>query len=113
MGEPFDGLGFFVSIRRSIHAPTSTSYDRVLFADQLDSSCIASHFFPFASPLNRGDYMQGTSLKFRSKEDAIHFCEKQGWDYHVTEPKVARIPPKSYAANYNHIPGKLRIHHTK
>lgn len=57
--------------------------------------------------------MQGTSLKFRSKEDAIHFCEKQGWDYHVTEPKVARIPPKSYAANYNHIPGKLRIHHTK
>jgi len=63
--------------------------------------------------MHRGDYMQGTSLKFRSKEDAIHFCEKQGWDYHVTEPKVARIPPKSYAANYNHIPGKLRIHHTK
>lgn len=57
--------------------------------------------------------MQGTSLKFRSKEDAIHFCEKQGWDYHVTEPKVARIPPKSYAANYNYNPGKLRIHHTK
>ena len=24
------------------------------------------------------DYMQGTSLKFKSKEDAVHFCEKQG-----------------------------------
>lgn len=57
--------------------------------------------------------MQGTSLKFRSKEDAIHFCEKQGWDYHVEQPKLARIPPKSYAANYNYVPGKLRIHHTK
>ncbi|PWN52778.1 hypothetical protein IE53DRAFT_384756 [Violaceomyces palustris] len=57
--------------------------------------------------------MQGTSLKFRSKEDAIHFCEKQGWDYMVQEPHVARIPPKSYAANYDYVPGKLRIHHTK
>lgn len=24
------------------------------------------------------DYMQGTRLSFRSKEDAIHFAEKQG-----------------------------------
>ncbi|KAJ9476674.1 NADH dehydrogenase [ubiquinone] iron-sulfur protein 4, mitochondrial [Pseudozyma hubeiensis] len=68
---------------------------------------------PLIGWASSGDYMQGTSLKFRSKEDAIHFCEKQGWDYHVTEPKTARIPPKSYAANYNHVPGKLRIHHTK
>lgn len=57
--------------------------------------------------------MQGTSMKFRSKEDAIHFCEKQGWDYYVSEPKTPRIPPKSYASNYDHVPGKLRIHHTK
>ena len=24
------------------------------------------------------DYMQGTHVKFATKEDAIHFCEKQG-----------------------------------
>ena len=24
------------------------------------------------------DYMQGTKLSFKSKEDAIHFAEKQG-----------------------------------
>ena len=29
------------------------------------------------------DYMQGTRLGFRTKEDAIHFAEKQGWDYYV------------------------------
>ena len=27
---------------------------------------------------NRADYMQGTRVSFRSKEDAIHFAEKQG-----------------------------------
>lgn len=92
----------------------------LLFCNKVDSETDQAHLFyhPFARLLSsllshRGDYMQGTSLKFRSKEDAIHFCEKQGWDYHVTEPKVARIPPKSYAANYNYNPGKLRIHHTK
>jgi len=26
----------------------------------------------------RADYMQGSRLSFRSKEDAIHFAEKQG-----------------------------------
>jgi hypothetical protein len=26
----------------------------------------------------RADYMQGTRLSFRTKEDAIHFAEKQG-----------------------------------
>ena len=26
----------------------------------------------------RADYVQGTRLSFRSKEDAIHFAEKQG-----------------------------------
>lgn len=93
------------------------------------------------------DYVQGTTLAFRSKEDAIYFAEKQGWPYKVDEPKKIEIPPKSYgecplflilflfflgdgsglgvreewfgliddglANNYVHVPGKLRIHHTK
>lgn len=33
--------------------------------------------------LGSADYMQGTRVSFRSKEDAIHFAEKQGWDYYV------------------------------
>ncbi|KDN41669.1 hypothetical protein K437DRAFT_226612 [Tilletiaria anomala UBC 951] len=68
---------------------------------------------PLMGWASSGDYMQGTSLKFRTKEDAIHFCEKQGWDFFVQEPKSARIPPKSYAANYNYSPGKLKVYHTK
>ncbi|KZT60285.1 hypothetical protein CALCODRAFT_127569 [Calocera cornea HHB12733] len=59
------------------------------------------------------DYMQATRLSFRSKEDAIHFAEKQGWDYFVQPEHAKRIPPKSYAENYLHVPGKLRIARTK
>ncbi|KAG7553601.1 hypothetical protein FFLO_02956 [Filobasidium floriforme] len=59
------------------------------------------------------DYMQGTSMRFRTREAAIHFAEKQGWSYQVDKVQEARIPPKSYAENYVHIPGKLRRYQTK
>jgi len=59
------------------------------------------------------DYMQGTRLRFRTKEEAAQYAEKQGWDYYVQEEPVKRIPPKAYAENYVHIPGKLRIARTK
>lgn len=42
------------------------------------------------------DYMQGTSMRFRTREAAIHFAEKQGWSYQVDKVQEARIPPKSY-----------------
>ena len=44
----------------------------------------------------------------------MHFCEKQGWNYFVQEPKVARIGPKTYADNYKYVPdSKIRLQHTK
>lgn len=110
---------------------------------------------PLMGWASSADYMQGTTLAFRTREDACRFAERQGWEYYVQEPKAARIPPKSYgefanphfdfdsqalyhthihfpkplllrptkllqeptltvtAENYTHVPGKLRIHHTK
>ncbi|WWC65014.1 uncharacterized protein I303_107628 [Kwoniella dejecticola CBS 10117] len=59
------------------------------------------------------DYVQGTSLIFPSKESAVRYAEKQGWPYKIDEPKKVVVPPKNYANNYVHVPGKLRIHHTK
>lgn len=35
--------------------------------------------------------MQGTRLSFRSKEDAVHFAEKQGWDYFVYASPLAML----------------------
>lgn len=68
---------------------------------------------PLMGWASSGDYMQGTRLSFSSKEDAIHFAEKQGWDYYVQHPEVKRIPPKNYAENYLYRPGTLRIVRTK
>ncbi|EDR13375.1 uncharacterized protein LACBIDRAFT_148506, partial [Laccaria bicolor S238N-H82] len=68
---------------------------------------------PLMGYSSSADYMQGTRLTFRSKEDAVHFAEKQGWDYYVQTPTVERIPPKNYAENYVYRPSTLRIMRTK
>ncbi|GJE98517.1 electron transport chain complex I subunit [Phanerochaete sordida] len=68
---------------------------------------------PLMGWASSADYMQGTRLSFRTKEDAIHFAEKQGWDYFVQHPEVKRIPPKNYAENYVYKPSTLRICRTK
>lgn len=59
------------------------------------------------------DGMQGTHLKFKTKEDAIHFAEKQGYEYYVQEPNVRAFKPKSYASNFLHEPNKLKYIKTK
>lgn len=41
--------------------------------------------------------MQGTHLKFDTKEQAIHFCEKQGYEFFVQEPHKSKGKPKNYA----------------
>ncbi|KAF8890017.1 NADH-ubiquinone oxidoreductase 21kDa subunit [Gymnopilus junonius] len=68
---------------------------------------------PLMGYASSADYMQGTRISFRSKEDAIHFAEKQGWDYYVQQSEPKRIPPKNYAENYVYKPHKLRIARTK
>ena len=74
--------------------------------------------------------MQGTRLGFRTKEDAIHFAEKQGWDYYVyvpcslslaprlhgfssQAPEIKVRPPKNYSENFLYKPNKLRLVRTK
>jgi len=60
-----------------------------------------------------GDFMQGTHLNFESKEDAILFAEKQGYEYFVQEPNERKFVPKAYANNFMHIPHKLKVIRTK
>src|SRR6188768_3499726 len=40
-----------------------------------------------------GDAMQGTHLNFKSKEDAVAFAEKQGYEYFVQEPNARHFTP--------------------
>ncbi|OSD02407.1 hypothetical protein PYCCODRAFT_1435407 [Trametes coccinea BRFM310] len=68
---------------------------------------------PLMGWASSADYMQGTRLSFRTKEDAIHFAEKQGWDYYIAATEIKRIPPKNYAENFLYKPNKLRLIRTK
>lgn len=59
------------------------------------------------------DFMQGTHLNFKSKEDAIRFAEKQGYEYFVQEPNSRKIIPKAYANNFLWSDKKLKHIRTK
>ncbi|PNY23516.1 NADH-ubiquinone oxidoreductase 21 kDa subunit, mitochondrial [Tolypocladium capitatum] len=60
-----------------------------------------------------GDSMQGTHLNFKTKEDAIHFAEKQGYEYFLQEPNSRKFTPKAYANNFLYSPKKLKHIRTK
>ncbi|KIY04225.1 uncharacterized protein Z520_00919 [Fonsecaea multimorphosa CBS 102226] len=59
-----------------------------------------------------GDFMQGTKVNFKTKEDAIAFAEKQGYEWYVQEPQERRFVPKAYANNFLHESGS-RLKHIK
>ena len=59
------------------------------------------------------DFMQGTHINFKSKEDAIRFAEKQGYEYFVQEPNARKIVPKAYANNFLWSDKKLKHIRTK
>lgn len=59
------------------------------------------------------DYMQGTIMKFDTKEAAINFAEGQGWSYYLQEPKKRHFRKKEYAMNFQHSAGPLKHIRTK
>ncbi|KAJ3212480.1 hypothetical protein HDU67_003771 [Dinochytrium kinnereticum] len=59
------------------------------------------------------DPVQALQVKFLTKDDAILFAERQGYDYWIDLPKEGRIGPKLYADNFKYSAGKLRIARTK
>jgi len=48
-----------------------------------------------------GDPLSNMQVKFSSKEDAIDFCERNGWEWFVQEPQVPNPKKKSYGANFS------------
>ncbi|CAI6332543.1 unnamed protein product [Periconia digitata] len=59
------------------------------------------------------DFMNGHRIQFKSKEAAIEFANKQGYEYFVQEPNERKFVPKAYANNFTHSPGKLKMVRTK
>lgn len=59
------------------------------------------------------DALQGTIMKFDTKDAAVRFAEGQGWSFYVQEPKVRHFRRKEYANNFVHSEGKLKHIRTK
>ena len=52
-------------------------------------------------------------MNFKSREDAIQFAHKQGYEYFVQEPNERRVLPKAYANNFLYSSKKLKHIRTK
>lgn len=59
------------------------------------------------------DYMQGTIMKFDTKEAAVRFAQGHGWDHYIQEPKKRHFRKKDYSANFFHSSGPLKHIRTK
>ncbi|KAF9694685.1 hypothetical protein EKO04_007398 [Ascochyta lentis] len=68
---------------------------------------------PIMGWASSADFMNGQRIQFKSKQDAINFANKQGYEYFVQEPNVRKFVPKAYANNFTHVPGKLKQVRTK
>ncbi|XPS99655.1 ndufs4 NADH dehydrogenase Fe-S protein subunit [Ascochyta lentis] len=68
---------------------------------------------PLMGWASSADFMNGQRIQFKSKQDAINFANKQGYEYFVQEPNVRKFVPKAYANNFTHVPGKLKQVRTK
>ncbi|KAF9115098.1 hypothetical protein BGX27_008901 [Mortierella sp. AM989] len=88
----------------------NTGYWRLDFDTQLEAGRFENELMGWASS---ADYMQALAMKFTTKEDAIAFADKQGYDYTVQEPNQKIIKKKVYADNFKYSPKKLRFVKTK
>ncbi|XP_055339864.1 NADH dehydrogenase [ubiquinone] iron-sulfur protein 4, mitochondrial-like [Paramacrobiotus metropolitanus] len=56
---------------------------------------------PLMGWASTGDPLSNMVINFNSKDEAIKFCEKNGWKYFVEEPYEWTMKPKSYGANFS------------
>ena len=59
------------------------------------------------------DPIQGTNLKFESKEEAVKYAKDQGWAFEVKEDEKIPLRPKNYSENFLYSSKKLKIIKTK
>jgi hypothetical protein len=51
-----------------------------------------------------GDTLNQVRIKFLTKEAAIAFAEKEGFDYTVSEPHIRKVKPQNYTDNFKYQP---------
>ena len=65
---------------------------------------------PLMGWAGHGDTRRQIKLHFETKEEAITYCKKIGFDYFITDSKTRGTHPKSYSDNFAHERGKNWTH---
>ena len=50
------------------------------------------------------DTLGQVKLKFPTREDAVAYAEKQGWEYSVLVDRTRKVKPRSYIDNFKYVP---------
>lgn len=50
------------------------------------------------------DTLNQVKLKFSSKQEAVAYAEKRGWEYTVAVDRERKVRPRSYMDNFKYIP---------
>lgn len=58
---------------------------------------------PLMGWTSSGDTLNQLKMVFETSDEAMAFCEKQGWDYVVDKPRARKVVPRSYADNFKFI----------
>jgi len=61
---------------------------------------------PLMGWIASGDTLNQVRLKFATKDEAIAFAERNGWDYMVQDVQQRRVRPRNYADNFR--PDRVR-----
>nr|CAG4646574.1 EOG090X0DNW [Macrothrix elegans] len=56
---------------------------------------------PLMGWASSGDPLSNIQLSFSSKEDAVAYCQKHGWEFTVADVVAKQAKPKSYGANFS------------
>jgi NADH dehydrogenase (ubiquinone) Fe-S protein 4 len=48
-----------------------------------------------------GDPLSNMKVEFQTEDEAIAFCEKNGWKWYVQKHKEKDLKPKSYGVNFS------------
>lgn len=80
---------------------------------KLDFDVLEKWENPMMGWTTSADPLQAMQIKFESKEDAIAYCQRQGWKFMVDDPQLPSMKKKSYADNFSFSKGELKMIHTK
>lgn len=57
---------------------------------------------PLMGWISSGDTLNQIRLTFATRDEAVAFAERKGWDYTVQDALVRRVRPRNYADNFRY-----------